>query len=320
MQIDCSKKVYKQHFRSAWAKDFDWIEERDDQVFCTVCQGIVKGSFFHLQRHAKTPKHKKKLGSVIGVPKISVALNNRQSAKNLERKITMFAVQYNVAFNAIGDLTKLIKYCGKNAKATANIKLSRTKAADIVKSEFGPEQQSKLATVLKGQYFSIIMDESTDVSSKKCLAITVRYFDDIKTVSRFFGLVEVPFATAKHLFDAVKGLLDQLRIPITNIIGYGADNANTMMGSKSGLKKLFEDEVPSIFVMGCICHSLDLCSSSAAKKLPPGIEGLVHDVYNHFAHSAKRKTIFAKAQEMFDVYNHAILRPCDTRWLSLKVI
>lgn len=73
-----------------------------------------------------------------------------------------------------------------------------------------------------------------------------------------------------------------------------------MMGKRNGVFAIFKEELPHIFWMGCICHSIDLCSSDAADVLLSTIEQFVHDVYNYFAHSAKRKNKYAQYQNMHD--------------------
>lgn len=60
------------------------------------------------------------------------------------------------------------------------------------------------------------------------------------------------------------------------MIGYAADNAAVMMGNIGGLKR--KRTVPNLFVMGCICHSLRLCSSNACLILPRTVE----DPQTHF--------------------------------------
>lgn len=49
-------------------------------------------------------------------------------------------------------------------------------------------------------------------------------------------------------------------------------------------------------------------------QLPRTAEDLIHDVYNYFSHSAKRQADFEKFQSFAEV---ELLRPCQTRWLSL---
>lgn len=67
-------------------------------------------------------------------------------------------------------------------------------------SRFAPLQKQALANTLRNTYFSILFDETTDVSSAKYLAMTVRYFDRILE-SKFLGLIEIPEATAYNIFE-----------------------------------------------------------------------------------------------------------------------
>lgn len=56
------------------------------------------------------------------------------------------------------------------------ITCGRTKTTSIILNRFGPSQQQRIANDLKRCRFSILLDESTDISSRKSLAIVVRYF------------------------------------------------------------------------------------------------------------------------------------------------
>lgn len=236
----------------------------------------------------------------------------------MERKIVMHLVEHNVPFTHVDHLTKLIKECALTPNIAQQIQCSRTKATQIVCKQFAPEKTEILSSILRDRPFSIIMDESTDQGICKVLAIVVRYFDK-KTVSRLLSMVEVSECKSQNLYDKLKQKFKDMNIPMKNMIGYGADNASVMMGSKSGLKALLSKDVPGLFSFGCACHSMALCSTAASKKLPAYLERFVHDTYNHFSHSAKRKSQFVAEQVLHDVVNHAILRPCETRWLSLKV-
>lgn len=96
----------------------------------------------------------------------------------------------------------------------------------MVVNRFGPRQQEELAAMLRKSLFSIFVDETTDVSAMKSLAVTVRFYGGHKVISRFLCLLECPDATADGIF-----------------------NASVMMGWKSGLKAKNE-----------ICHSKYICN------------------------------------------------------------
>lgn len=77
------------------------------------------------------------------------------------------------------------------------------------------------------------------------------------------------------------------------------------------------DTLPGITVFECICHSIHLCASEAAKTLPRNCEDLIRNVYTCFSHSAKRMHEFKEFQHFCETKPHKILHACQTRWLSL---
>lgn len=110
---------------------------------------------------------------------------------------------------------------------------------------------------LKTQYFSLILDESTDKSSIKHLALVVRIFDTetFTVTDQFLDLIQISNATALSVFNAVVSFFNKNNIPFKeNLIGFAADGDNTMFGDRHSVKTLFEDAVPNIFVAKCICH------------------------------------------------------------------
>lgn len=90
-----------------------------------------------------------------------------------------------------------------------------------------------------------------------------------------------------------------------------------MMGKKDGLQSKLKEKVPNIFIMGCICHSMNLCSSAACEKLPSTIEDLARDIYNYLKQSSKRQSELQEFQTFLNIKPHKILKLSQTRWLSL---
>lgn len=101
------------------------------------------------------------------------------------------------------------------------------------------------------------------------------------------------------------------------MIGFPSDNASVMMGQKGGVQAYFRNKNQHLYVMGCICHSLHLCSSAAAKTLPSILEILTRNIYTYFSHGSKRLLEFQELQELFSVKVHKILKTSSTRWLAL---
>lgn len=92
------------------------------------------------------------------------------------------------------------------------------------------------------------------------------------------------------------------------------------MGNYNSVASRFYTECPGIYVFKCICHSLHLCASEACKVLPRACEDIARNVYNEFKNSAKKIHKFREFQTFLDIKTHKILRPSQTRWLSLNAI
>ncbi|XP_029669925.1 uncharacterized protein LOC115239507 [Formica exsecta] len=104
------------------------------------------------------------------------------------------------------------------------------------------------------------------------------------------------------------------------IIGFAADNEAVMMGQKSSVHTRLKELNSNIITLSCICHSLHLCSSKATTKLPKSVEEFVRSLYNHFASSSKRKSNLEEYQKFLDLKPYKMLRPSQTRWLSLQAV
>jgi hypothetical protein len=79
----------------------------------------------------------------------------------------------------------------------------------------GEYLKEELVKILRKTFFSITIDETTDVAVKGQLAVVVQYWDvETKSfVTRLFEFIEVESATANGLAASVLGLLKSNDIP-----------------------------------------------------------------------------------------------------------
>lgn len=193
----------------------------------------------------------------------------------------MFITEHNISLRFSDHLVKLVKTLAPESEVLKNVSCNRTKATSIVKNVVGKYGFEIFVAKMKTQYFSIIIDESTDKSSVKHLAIIVRMVDNNQFVVKdeFACLQEISSATANGVFEAIMDIIKKNNIPYQkNLIGFASDGAASMFGINHSVKTLLENEVKGIFVMKCICHSLALCASYACEKIPNFVEDLVREV------------------------------------------
>lgn len=76
------------------------------------------------------------------------------------------------------------------------------------------------------------------------------------------------------------------------MIGISSDGANLMQGMHHSVVALFKKDIPHLFSLRCLSHSLALCASKAAEKLRNGLEKFLKSVYMYLKYSSKRTQKF----------------------------
>lgn len=87
-----------------------------------------------------------------------------------------------------------------DSNATKNIKLGGTNCAELIREVLSPYFKNVILEDIGDQKFSLILNESTDISVSKMLGIVIRYFskNNSKIVNTFFDLLELESGTAEY--------------------------------------------------------------------------------------------------------------------------
>ena len=93
--------------------------------------------------------------------------------------------------------------------------------------------------------FSIMVDETTDVTNKEQVTVVMCRIDEkFEVFEEFLGLYSVPSIDAASLFSVIRDTLVRLNLPFSKIRGQCYDGCSTMSGSRSGIAKRVKDEEP----------------------------------------------------------------------------
>lgn len=197
--------------------------------------------------------------------------------KLAEIKLSAMLAEHNVAFLLVDHLVPLLKEIFPDSKICKNMKLKRTKATNIITNVIAPNEKDALSHKLNNTKFSILIDESTDIACKSTMCVVVRFFDteSKEIMTRFWDLLQIldpknpekveKAATAENLFKSCIESFDKFKVNTQNIIGFGSDGCSVMMGQHNSVSSRMKTNFPGIFVMKCICHSLNLCCIEACK-------------------------------------------------------
>lgn len=132
---------------------------------------IMKADSTVLKNHVASKTHKLGLKSIDDTKPIKSyfpGIEKRDtSTQEAEIKICAFMTAHNIPFAVIDHLIPLMKNCFPDSKIAQNLKMKNKKCTSIIKNVLAKSQKEKLAEKLKLTKFSVLTDESTDVSSAK---------------------------------------------------------------------------------------------------------------------------------------------------------
>ncbi|KZS21847.1 Uncharacterized protein APZ42_011175 [Daphnia magna] len=329
------KPYYRQKFVDKWLAEEEfkpWLEKRLSPskncltAYCKFCCVECTNGRSELVRHMATRIHLHQ-GNTWALKLVEQQRSTMQrfvsgSTKQaeLEGRLTLFIADNHLALSVIDSLSDLLKKCFPDDERVRKLALKKQKLGNIVRYGFGDHLKKDLVNTLKEVFFSIIIDETTDVSVKGQLACVVQYWclDKHMLVVKLLDLIEVESATADGLSTSVLKLLERENIPLERVIGFSADTCSTMFGRHHSVSTLLTSALPNLLTVKCSCHSMNLSTSYACKRLPVDIEDGLRGVFNHFSHSTARRRNFSAFQEFVGVAKNRILSPGQTRWLSLE--
>lgn len=263
--------------------------------------------------------------SIYDLETVKKSTNDVNVRKEIEIRIALFLSEHNIPFASSSHLTELIKKslelagCDKNI--SSKISCARTKATKLVVNVAGRHSKDQLINDLQNKKFSLIIDEATDISSTKNLALAVRYFDNKKIKDSFLALIKVADATALNLYNVIVKFFNENNINYKEMmIGFASDGAANMFGIHHSVSQLFLKDIPDLFLMKCICHSFALCANEACKTLDEEVEQSVRRMHSYFKNSYKRTHELKVFQEFVQVKPNKLLHIAATRWLSLNQV
>ncbi|KDO37473.1 hypothetical protein CISIN_1g037865mg [Citrus sinensis] len=202
-----------------------------------------------------------------------------------------FKKEYRLCLTAIIDCIRFLlrqglAFCGNNESqnvifnnAPANLQMISTDIQKQIVSVCLAETSKAIIKEIGDSLFSVMIDESHDISTKEQMAVVLRYVDKRgHVVERFIGI--------KHVIDtkdvSVKASLDILfarhGLSMSRLRGQGYDGTGNMQGELNGLKTLVLKENESAYYIYCFAHLLQLAF-------------LVAKVFNIVAASSKRSDI-----------------------------
>ncbi|CAG9812973.1 unnamed protein product [Phaedon cochleariae] len=176
--------IYKHKFQEKWLQIYPWLRFDNNKLLCYPCNKHLGFKIYDIKRHVEAASHKKNCSKLRNTPKITnvleseAVLKKHQQVKRAELKICAFLHEHNLPFLLADHLPKFIRSICPDSDIAKNINCSRTKATYLTNECINLEQLEYLSNILKKSKFSLLIDETTDISTEKSLAMVIRFYDD----------------------------------------------------------------------------------------------------------------------------------------------
>ena len=223
-----AKRVKKEQiFVDSWLQHSafkTWLCKKVDsdgksKPWCKTCDKELNCSKTGLNRHLKSKSHEKDQASTSFTGNVDdiwkrVASNNNDRAKSMEIKICAFLAEHNLPISLSDDLVQFLQSLFPRDDVMKTVTLGKQKASNVIRQVLGFDYLHQAVSTLRSEKFSFIIDEATDLSTSKQLAILATYFDTdaFETKHYLVDMVEVEAGTAEAIYSSVKNTFTELLI------------------------------------------------------------------------------------------------------------
>ena len=171
----------------------------------------------------------------------------------------------------------------------------------------------------ESQYFSILVDETKDLSKQEQMSFVIRYLFDGEIHEEFVGFRCAEGLDAESLAESIIDELNKIGIQIDNLIGQGYDGASVMSGHLSGVQERIRRKIPQALYVHCFAHRLNLVIVETVKSVVPVADffAVLQQCYNFLSGSHVHSEWLKWQQNKYPNEQPVEFKgKSDTRWSS----
>ena len=326
-----------------WFQDFEWLMKIENGnlscLWCKSSQTNLVSPFGNsegcsnfkketLEAHNSSVKHKQAKEVFLkikdtkeGKNGLSNYFNNR--TKNHSKNIVpllqnvYFCCWHMASISFAEDLNYHIQRCGIDlGDHYLSVRSIREMALSLA---FTIQNQLKNEVVVSKSFFSLLLDESTDVAKESKLLLLVRYCNGVEIKEKYLAICKLSSNKASDLFHRAWNILSNEQYNLNKLIVVLGDNANTIQGEINGVIAKFKEKLPYVNEGRCTSHLNNLIVKNFVEKMPK-ISIFKHFIYkliDYMKKSPKRIETFKLVQKEITDDIRSLVMPFDIRWISL---
>jgi len=192
---------------------------------------------------------------------------DKSQVRSAELAIAHYIAYSGISINAADGFADLIKLVIPDSKIIKDIKLHRTKITQIITKQLAPYLRNRVLKLMNENFFTLLIDSSTDCSIRNITLIMAKMFIDGKNEYYLYKSLELSDTSGKNLCNSLEKSLLEDGIKISNLVGICTDAAANFVIAYNSLMAHFRTIKPNVFHFTCICHRLNLIFKDALSKI-----------------------------------------------------
>ena len=176
---------------------------------------------------------------------------------------------------------------------------------------------SIITEVAQSEAFSILVDETKDMSKKEQMSFVIRYYYNGLVCESFLAFEAAQRLDAAALSQKIIQILQNHGLDYKkHLVGQAYDGASVMSGKNTGVQARIKSEAPLAFYVHCNAHCLNLVLVDSVKCIPEAncFFSLMQKLYVFVSGSYVHQRWLEIQTEMFQGPPRELQRLIDTRW------
>lgn len=290
-KVDAERRI----FQDTWTFDYFFIEHNGKPA-CLIClEKVAVNKVANIKRHYLT-HHSEKFKKFTGearrdevkqlkarfgkqtsffTKKRSECEGNTRASYEVSRRIAEKMKPFTDGEFVKECLLAVVDIvCPEKKSLFASISLSGRTVTRRIEEMSADVKSCLMDACSELQYFSIAVDESTDLSDTAQLAVFMRgVTSGFQVFEEFIQLIHLKdTVTGGDIFEAVIKMISEMNLDISKLVGIATDGAPAMAGNKKGFIALLQEHMGNLGIaqklvrIHCIIHQEALCARSLKLK------------------------------------------------------